>query len=112
MPGRVLFRGPAHILTALDDDVRERIGDDVIGLPVTEAICDPRARPLAAALDRVFATGEPETIELENLAGETREIRIEPFTRRGRVMGVVSEWRRIAVRPIPVVLATVIALQA
>lgn len=88
-----LFRGPAHICVAVDDELARWSGREVVGLPAREAFVGfPKSQ---AAMDRVYASGIPECLDCPNVDGEAGRVCMFPVIRSGVPVGVATEWAPI-----------------
>ena len=60
MPAAALFRGPAHVCDAVNDEWEAISGCRLmVGLPIREVQVDPIYRPYHDLMDEVYRTGRP-----------------------------------------------------
>ena len=97
MPARALFRGPAHVFVAVDAGMARLIGQEVVGLPVREALVDPAYSESQAMMDRVWRTGVTEALHIANVDGEDGIVVIERVSWQGRPWGLATAWRPLSV---------------
>lgn len=90
MPAVGLFRGRGHIVIRLNGEAVERIGDEPRLVPAAEVYVGPEAARILGAMDLVYDSGEPLTLELHDPEGR---LAILPRWQRGRVIGVACVFR-------------------
>src|SRR5574338_345074 len=97
MEVRALFRGPCHVLEAVED-YDEEVAAAMIGRPIAEMF--PDSGRAIAAMDEVYLTGRTVAIPAADFHGRAGIAVIGPVDVQGRRWGVVAEWTpRLPSRP-------------
>lgn len=88
MVTRALYRGPAHVCVAEDDDFRRQVGD-FVGLPVRERFPQMVTSGVFEAMDAVYLSGQPIEMPLTSVGdGAVGILLIRPWRVAGEVAGV------------------------
>lgn len=104
MCARAVFRGPGQVCVAVDDEMAALVGDDVLGLPVREALTDPAYRESQLLMDAVYRDGITRVLAIPNTEGVDGVVVIVRINRCGFAWGVATAWRPLPAylrRPLP-----------
>lgn len=99
MGAMALFRGPAHICVAVNDEFARTIAADAVGLPARERFTDDESARSQVLMDATFNDGIPRTMAVLSTDGIAGEVIIVPVIRRARVWGLVTDFAPAYVQP-------------
>lgn len=101
MSAKALYRGPAHVIVAVDEEVARLSGFDVVGLPIREAYPHPEFVEAHLIMDAVYRDGVPRSLPCPSTEGVEGVVMVWPVRVDGRLWGVATDWRSGVGQPTP-----------